>query len=835
MTSAIPKLAAAGIAELLPLAPLQASMLSQETDLPSTAINMVQQVYKVSGSFTTDDIERKWAAVVRRHDGLRTRFAWRGIRTPIQIVSAEPSADFVVDRHSTLQECLAEDRRQSFDLERGPLARLTAHQASDGWRVILSFHHAALDGWSAAKVMGDLVDETREAERQAQYGDYFRWLRSTDDGAALDFWRNDLESVTQPTLVSNTGDPGYGRPEIKSWELDEASYRVLRTAARSRGLTLGTIVQSCWGLALADHLQERDVVFGVVTSGRPPELTDSDSIVGMLMNTLPARVEIQPDLAFTQWAVQFQRRQAERREWQWLPLSTIRSCAPSSRRLFDTIITMENYPHDVPDGRTWWLEFEQTVENNGFPLTLSAGVEPALAAEFRYDPTVLSDSEVSLLAERFAVIVEQVSRRPDAALGALDPPSRCLLPQHGTAVERDRSTLHGLVEDVTDRLPKAVAVQTGDEALTYRELDLRANRIAHRLRRQGAEPGSFVGIYLSRGAHLVVAMLAVLKAGCAYVPLDPRYPRARLNTMVSRSAVRAVVTCAELADEIRPWLAGPEPRQSLLVDDPALLGESDTRPQLDVDPRHLAYMVFTSGSTGAPKGVAVPHEGVVNHLLGLGKALRLGPEDVVSGLTSVSFDPSVREIFGALAHGARIAMMGDEESRVPTLLAAGLRESQVTVIPAMVPSMLEQLTAHLTGDFAVRALVTCGESLKSALAARTQHQLDCRVGSMYGPTESSLAACLAWYTGEGNSTDGAVLPLGQPLPNYSVYLLDNLLRPVPQGAIGQIHVAGIGVTQGYYLQSKETAAAFLPDAFTARPGGACTQRATSLDKPATAC
>ncbi|MEV0395261.1 non-ribosomal peptide synthetase [Polymorphospora rubra] len=820
MTIAPTGLTAAGIEELLPLAPLQASMLSQETDLSNTSINMVQQVYLVNGSVTVDHIADRWAAVVRRHDGLRTRFAWRGLRSPVQIVAAAPQADLAVERHLTLEECLAEDHGRGFDLERGPLSRLIAHQSPDGWRLILSFHHAALDGWSAALVAGELVGGALEPEHQARYGDYFRWLRSTDNRAALQFWRADLGSVGPPTLVSGTGDLGYGRPETTSWKLAPATYRELRTIARNHGLTLGTIVQSCWGLALGDHLQERDVVFGVVTSGRPADLVNSDAIVGMLMNTLPARIGIRPDLPFSRWAREFQRRQAERREWQWLPLSAVRGCAPrGSRRLFDTIITMENYPHGVPDGHAWWLTFERTIENNGFPLTLSVGAEPALAVEYRYDPAALSGREVDLLAERFAMAVEQVSRRPEALLGAFDAPCRNPARQDGRSVDRGQATLHGLVEAQCDRLPEAVAVQTRHGVATYRDLDIRANRIAHRLRRQGVSPRSAVGIYLTRTEDLVVAMLGVLKAGCAYVPLDPRYPRARLNAMVARSGLGAVVTHSQLRDESRPWLSEVLHRQCLVVDDPTLHEEEDARPRFAVNPLHLAYMVFTSGSTGTPKGVAVPHRGVVNHVLGLGETLELGPDDVVSALTSISFDPSVREIFGALAHGARVALIGDEESRVPSLLARGLREAEVTVVPAIVPSLLEQLVDHLSGDYAVRVLVTCGESLRVALAARTESQLGCRVASMYGPTESSLAASLAWHTDADDAGDGAILPLGQPLPNYAVCLLDNLLRPVPQGTIGQIHVGGAGVTRGYHLQPRETAAVFLPGALGGSAGG----------------
>ncbi|WP_239122275.1 amino acid adenylation domain-containing protein [Phytomonospora endophytica] len=794
-------------------------MLSQETDPSNTSINMVQQVYLVNGSFTVDDIADTWAAVVRRHDGLRTRFAWRGLRAPIQIVDAAPQADLAVERCLTLDDCLAADRDRGFDLERGPLVRLIAHRAPDGWRLILSFHHAALDGWSAAQVAGELSGAPQPVQR-ARYGDYFRWLRSTDDRAALDFWRADLASVGHPTLVSRTGDLGYGRPETISWELAANTGRELRTVARDHGLTLGTIVQSCWGMALADHLQERDVLFGVATSGRPAELVHSDTIVGMLMNTLPARIEIRPDLPFTRWAGEFQRRQAERREWQCLPLSAVRGCVPSSsRRLFDTIITMENYPHGVPDEHAWWLTFERTVENNGFPLTLSVGVAPSLAVEYRYDPAVLEGSEVGLLAERFATAVEHVARRPGAALGAFEPPSRAPARQDGRYVDRGRATLHGLVEARCDRAPEAVAVQTRHGVTTYRDLDVRANRIAHRLRRQGVSPRSAVGIHLPRGADLVVAILGVLKAGCAYVPLDPRYPRARLNAMVARSGLVAVVTHSELGEDSRAWSSGDAHRECLMVDDPALGEEEDSRPRLAVDPLDLAYTVFTSGSTGAPKGVAVPHRGVVNHVLGVGEMLALVPEDVVSALTSVSFDPSVREIFSALAHGARVAMIGDEESRVPSLLARCLHDARVTVVPAIVPSLLERLVEHLGGDDAVRALVTCGESLRVSLAARTASRLGCRVASMYGPTESSLAASLAWHTDTDGGADGAILPLGQPLPNYAVHLLDELLRPVPQGAVGQIHVGGPGVSRGYHRQPRETAAAFLPCALGGSAGG----------------
>ena len=816
---------AAGIAEILPLSPLQTSMLVANVADQAGSVDLVQQVYRLPDDIDLDRLASAWQRVVRRHGALRARFRWRGLSQPVQIIDQEPGATFAVEIQHGLDDFIQAQRHAGMNLERGPLVNLTAHREGSSWRAIFTFHHAILDGWSAGIVLSDLASASSVATGSSPpLASYFEWLSRQDHDKARAFWSADLADVP-PSCVATKIGSGLTTSTLH-WQPDEPVAARLADSARRCHLTLSTVVQTCWAIALAGHLDARKVVFGVASSGRDAGFLDAEMYVGMLLNTIPSSFSLDLGEPYAAWAQCWQRVQSERLEYQWLPLHEIRARAPvANRKLFDTVVSIENYPHAdlVRQHEGIGLEFERTHENNGFPVSVSAVLHPALDVDLRYDSSAVSSEAASSLLERFAAAVTQIAQDPARPLGSLEVTQqrhRQLAPAHQ---ELCADTLDGLVGSHAHRTPHAVAVQTPDCTLTYAELNARADRVARQLRRAVGRPGSLIGVYLPRTSQLPIALLGVLKSRNCFLPLDPHYPPGRLSQMIGDSGISTLITSVPLptalrdaydAAAVKTLFIGDIERgveDSECAETPAEQGEMPNDSHGDV-----AYAMFTSGSTGIPSCVPITHRAAANHLLGLGRLLGVSAGDTVSALTPISFDPSVREIFGALVHGATLALFDDDSIRVPRLLGQQINQSGVTVIPAFVPSVLQSVLPHLGGCSSARVLATCGEPLSGALAGQVAGTLRCRVLSLYGPTESTMAAAYAEMSDPLDSRGN--LSLGRPLPNYRLYVFDHLMRSVPRGAVGQIHIGGLGVCSGFRRRPGQTAAAFLPEV---SDGAAC--------------
>ncbi|HLL47433.1 MAG TPA: amino acid adenylation domain-containing protein, partial [Longimicrobiaceae bacterium] len=800
-------------------------------------VNVQQVVCRFREPPDAERLERAWRGVVLRHDILRTRFRWEGVPEPVQEVVPQVRLEIArrdhtglgpADREAAVEGYLAEDRARGFDLAEAPAMRLALfHGAADEHVLVWSVHHILLDGWSAIRVLGEVfalydagVDDAEAAlPLPRPFGDHVRWLRERDGAADEAYWTGILGGLEAPAPVrpirsaprDPRAEPHFGARELRLPPVADAALRALK---RDRGVFVNTVVQGAWALLLGRYTGSTEAVFGTVRHGRATGLEGAEGMVGLLINTVPIRVPLPPEARVVDWLEEVAARNAALGPHQHAALPDLQrwSGLPQGAPLFDTFVNYQPLPFEAAfrgtEGRSVSVR-----EHPGYRLVLGVDAEAPLRACIHYDADLFDAAAVDRMLGHFARLLEEMAADPERPLGALDPlgeAERALVVEEWNRTEAEYPAdqcIHQLFEEQAARTPMAVAVRFEEESLQYGELNERANRLAHYLRRRGVGLEVRVGICLERSLEMVVSILAVLKAGGAYVPLDPGYPAERLAFILADSATPVLLTQEKLRG-LLPARAGTE---VLIVDGALAEGESAGIPESGVTPDTLAYVIYTSGSTGRPKGVMNAHRGVVNRLWWMQSQFRLGGRDVVLQKTPFSFDVSVWEFFWPLQQGACLVMARPEGHRDPAYLQEVIERRQITTLH-FVPSMLQQFVESAVVErCASLARVVCsGEALPPALVERFHERFPplVELHNLYGPTEAAVD--VSWWACERqDSVD--VVPIGRPILNTRLYVLDAGLQPVPVGAPGELYIGGVQVARGYLNRPALTASRFVPD------------------------
>jgi amino acid adenylation domain-containing protein len=828
------------IEDLYPLSPLQQGMLFHTLLSESGGAYTEQFTLYMEGPLLPEVYAGAWRAVTERHSILRTGFVWERMPKPLQVVfkTAELPVEHVDWRHvpedqreARLDAFRAEDRERGFDLTRAPLLRLTLFRLGDRqWAALLSMHHILLDGWSFPIVYMDVMAYYQAAvtgleprlAKPRPFREYIAWLGRQDMAAAEAFWRRTLAGVgEQPALgiappagapVADTEDYGYG-----TLRLDAARTSALQSMARDNKLTINTLLQGAWALLLSRRGGGRDVVFGTTVSGRPSELDGVEGMVGLFINTLPARVRIEEDLPVVEWLRGVQEAQAEVRQFEYTPLAEVQgwSEVPRDRPLFESLLVFENFPvkgagsdgpgsfarDDMPANAVYITDVHHPERTN-YPVSLVV-VPSGGITELRltYDRRRFDEVSGARLLAELELVLDAFIRRPGLPvrdLPVLPDEELAALRAWGTAPDGDEgTTLHALIEAQAAATPDAVALVHEGREMTYGELDARANRLAHRLRALGIGPERLAAVCMERSPELIVALLGVLKAGGAYVPIDPAYPADRISWVLEDSAAAVVLTTVAA----QPLL--PRHGAATLVVDGAdaaeIAAQPATSPGVAVAPGNLSYVIYTSGSTGRPKGVQIEHRTGVVIVRWMRGFFSDEERSAVLGSTSVSFDVSVAEIYGTLCWGGTLVLVEN------ALSLASLQTPVRTVF--MVPSAAAELLRAGGIPPHVTTFGLAGEALPNALA-QGLHRLPGarRVLNLYGPTEDTT------YTSWAEVPAGAErVFIGRPVDGTRLHVLDGRLRRVPVGAPGELYTAGQGVARGYRNRPGLTAERFVPD------------------------
>jgi amino acid adenylation domain-containing protein/non-ribosomal peptide synthase protein (TIGR01720 family) len=852
------------IADIYPLSPSQQGLLLHALLAPGADAYHRQVSYEIAAALDPLAFSRAWQAVVDRHAALRTAFVWEGRDDPRQVVFHQVKLPVErldwrdlppTDRDRRLAELLAADRARPFRLSKAPLARLTlVSLAPERWCCIWTYHHLLLDGWSLAQIRQEVAAlyaaavQGRPAElpQCRQFGDYIAWLGQQDSTAAEAFWRRELAGLCAPApLGIDRGDPG---PEAAGGVADPAppapagagaaAYgeidhqlsagltAVLRAMQSRHGLTLSTLIYGTWALLLDRYGGGPDVVCGAVFSGRPAHLPGVESIVGMMINTLPLRARVDRDRPLVELLRELQRRRVELHAYEHSSLAEVQrwSEVPGGGTLFDSLVIVENFPGQPLGGSAPVLAIAgvRSIEATHYPLTLVAEMAGGLHLRLAFSARRFEALAMRRLLRHLATLLEASCAGLERAAGELE-----LL----TAAERQQllaewndSAAAPPPAPTADRLfmrqaaltPGAAAVTGGGETWTYAELSRRAGRLARRLRAMGAGAETLVGVYADSSPEMLAGLLATMAAGAAYVPLDPEYPRARLACMIADSGLSLLLTQRRLlgsvpAEGLPALVLDEERAEAGPPAGPEALAVSAARPD------GLAYAIYTSGSTGNPKGVQVAHRALANFLWSMRARLDVGPGSRLLAVTSLSFDIAGLELFLPLVAGGEVLLAGREAARDGERLLALLRDriDLMQATPATWRLVLEAGYEQACAEGAVHLAALCGGEALAADLARRLAAGGNPAWNLYGPTETTI-----WSAARraGEERDGWV-PIGRPLGNTALYCLDGDLRLLPLGVAGELYVGGAGLARGYLGRPELTAERFLPDPFGGAPAG----------------
>jgi amino acid adenylation domain-containing protein/non-ribosomal peptide synthase protein (TIGR01720 family) len=828
------------VADLYPLTPMQAGMLFHGLLEPdgTTYLNQVQLV--LDGVTDAEALAEAWQRTADANPILRTRLSWQDSAAPVQVVqqrAAIPVAhhDWTGQPAEQIEQqtarLLDDDRAAGFDLSQAPLMRLALIRLSPTRvRMVWTFHHILLDGWSAAQVFDEVCERYAaltsgrrpQVPERAPFADYLRWLAGQDAARAEQYWRATLAGFPAPTELPRDRRPAEAHRASSSESvklvLDSGVSARLRRQAQAAGLTVNTVMQGAWALLLSRYGGGDDVVFGTIVSGRPADLAGVTSMVGLFINTLPTRVRIDGSRPVLEWLGEVQAAQSEDRRHEFVSLAQLQTWSevPGGTSLFDSILVFENYPLDADAAGRHGLtvEAERDVEPTNYALAVVVEPGEELAVHLDYDPAAFDEATVAGLGASLETLLTAMAADPDRRLADLPllqaEAGRELLDRFGgTVAEAPARTLPEVFARQAALTPQALAVRSGSETLTYRELDERSNRLARLLIEAGAGPERFVALALPRDADLIVALIAVHKSGAGYLPVDPGYPAERIAFLFADVRPDAVITTTGTADRLP---AGSATR--IVLDDPACaerLAAADGSPVDDSErrgvllPQHPAYVIHTSGSTGRPKGVVIAQNSVLALIdWAVAEFAGRGLEHVVAS-TSLNFDVSVFEIFSPLLSGGCVEIVRD------VLALAERTEPWRAGLLSAVPSALGRLLAEDVVHVGADTVVLAGEALPARTVERVRAAAPgCQVMNIYGPTEATVYA--AAYLCDPADPDREP-PIGRPVGGARAYVLDDRLRPVPVGAPGELFLAGTGVARGYLHRPGLTASRFLPDPF----------------------
>lgn len=796
--------------------------------------------------------EQAWQTAIERHEVLRTAFVWKKSNSPLQAVAGRVSlplkkydwrAFSTAKQQEQFESYLETDRLEGFNLNRPPLMRLGLFRVGDdSYRFLWSHHHLVLDGWSVAFLLKEVFTIYEALWRGGPlklgqprpYRDYIAWLQQQDASAAAAYWQKYLKGFTAPTawpasgstrlLRRSTAVSGKVHRQV-SPELTAA----LQQLARRNRLTMNTLVQGAWAILLSRFSGAAEVVFGVTVSGRPAAIAGVEEMVGLFINTLPLRVKVRGGQQVLEWLHSLQEQQVKQRQYEYSSLVEVQgwSEVPRGTPLFESMVVFENYPLDTSlqaSHESIEIRDVDSASASDFPLIVTALLRPDLALRIEYDGERFEEAGMMRLLSHFEMVLTGISRagsdtrlRHLSLLSASEReqqlrewnPNATALPAVDTIVQ--------LFEGQVERTPEALALVFGEQCLSYRELNERANQLGHYLQAQGLGPEEIVALLFKRSIEMVIGLLAVLKAGAAFLPLDPNYPEARLSHLLRDSAAGWLLTSASLAG--RAAFAGS---RRLIVDEleEQVAGCGKENPASRAMGENAAYLIYTSGSSGQPKGVVISHRNLLSYAAGIGAALQLRSSDRFLQFAALGFDVLVEELFPTWMAGASLALV----SEVPMLageqgLSAVIRREKISVVElptAYWHSWLGQLGE--SGERVpeqLRMAIIGGERARVELVREWWEKSEAELVHVYGVTEATVTTTMARVAAGELAGE---LPIGRPINHSRVYVLDDQMDLVPAGVKGELHIGGEVVGRGYWNRPDQTAERFVPDTVSGESG-----------------
>ena len=825
------------IERLYPLSPMQSGMLYQALKNEKSSAYFEQCVFTLQGSIERGLLEESFNTLIERYDVLRTTYVYGELDEPLQVVLKEIKITIHDEDLSLLDHREADahveafritDRQRGFDLTKDILMRVSLFKMpADSHKLVWSFHHILMDGWCIGIIFNELEQIYRALEQGklsaltlkpvTPYISYIKWLEEQDRQEGIRYWEQYLEGYEQKAGFSlyREREPGdrYIFEEYR-FEIAEGPTERLNEIVKSNQVTMNAVFQAAWGLLVQKHNYTADVVFGSVVSGRPSEIEGIEEMVGLFINTVPVRVGTDGETLFSELVRTVQQRAISSTLYEYVPLAEIQSHSVLRRDLLDHIVVFENYPvqqrvkaMNIDSEPGILVTDMEMFEHSNYDFQVVVGPGKAMLVKFGYNAAVYSAEFVERTAVYFSQLIGQITGRPDIRvkdLQLLSPRERKQLVEDfndtGTAYPQDK-TIQQIFTTRAEETPDRIALVFEDRSVAYRGLDLKANQLAGLLRERGVESNTVVGLLLERSIETIVGILAILKAGGAYLPIDIEYPRERKKYMLADSGA-GLLLCRE---ESAAQLELPPELLNLNIDDGEIYSR-EAAVLADINrPQDLAYVMYTSGSTGGPKGVLVGHRGVVR-LVRNTNYIEFEPSDRLLQTGALAFDASTFEIWGALLNGLELHLLATEKLLVPRMLKEKIRRDHITTIWLTAPLFNQVLEADAEIFVGLKNLLVGGDVLSPVHINRLRRWFPgLRVINGYGPTENTTFSTTHLVKKSYKKS----IPIGKPIANSTAYIVDQYHNLLPTGLPGEMLVGGDGVSRGYLNDPAQTAERFI--------------------------
>ncbi|HHL31124.1 MAG TPA: amino acid adenylation domain-containing protein, partial [Oceanospirillales bacterium] len=816
------------IADIYPATAMQQGLLFHSA-LDKSAY-VTQLLFTLGSGVDIKAFEDAWQQVLNRHSILRTIFITSDAGVLQQLVlkdlklpwhSEDLSALAKTEQQQQIETQRQADKAQGFDPKKGPLLRFRQwHLGGGQYRILFSDHHALTDGWSMPLLFNQVLEfyyarvnkRTPHMADAVPYRNYVQWLAQQDKNKAQAFWQEELAGIETATYIASKQSVAQIQDIEEKLVIKQQLSAGLQQLAQDSKVTLNTLLQGVWSYVLSRYSNESTVVYGTTVSGRPADLAQVEQMIGLFINTIPVRVDIDPQQSFSQWLLQLHSQQIQRDEYSYLPLVEIQAQSDCSGELIDSIFVFENYPFDelTADEQQLLVSDYQGYEGTTYTLSITAAFSEQLVINFAGKSSHFDAASLAQLSGHFANVLKAVVADPEQKIGQLPLLSKeqqHYLQYSLNATEADyprAATIQQLFEQQVTETPDNTAVVFADKSLTYKELNRQANQLAHYLIKQGIRPDDIIGLCFERSVDMLVAMLAILKAGAAYLPLDPSYPSGRLSHMIQDSGLQLLITNKKFSRIFK------QEQTQIIVDATAFSKKLKTyasdNPELkDLNSSHLAYVIYTSGSTGKPKGVMIEHQALNNLCQWHINAYSVTADKKASHLASIGFDAAVWELWPYLCSGAAIHIISDDTRISPNKLLETFSSENIT--HAFMPTALLEASFELfdQADTKLEYLLVGGEKLIKNGFTHSKT----RLVNHYGPTESTVVAT-AYVT---DAKDRNAPPIGKPIANIRAYVLNKDLSLTPNQSIGELYLAGAGLARGYINQPELTEQSFIHHTF----------------------
>lgn len=827
------------IKNIYPLSHMQEGMLFHSFLRKEEGAYVEQSLFTIKGSLSYDWFQRSIQAIIDRHDIFRTVFLPHvpHLSGPRQVVRTEREFHLYSEDISHLQindqhefiDCFKEkDKQKGFDLQKDMLMRISLFKTAEDEHVcIWSHHHILMDGWCLGIVLQEFMQiyqsihagKPLSLDPVRPYSTYISWLTNRDKETAAEYWGSYLKNYSTPSPLPRVSDEekkeGYHREDL-IFSLNKPLTDKLKETAKQHGVTLATLIQAVWGVMLQQYNRTDDVVFGAVVSGRPSEIPGVEQMIGLFINTIPVRIKTHQDETFQELLRRCQKEMLEAEPFTCQPLFDIQANTALKQELIDHIIVFENYPlqqkiADSADRTGSPLQIDQVTvsEQSGYNFNLVVAPGEELVIKFSYNAFVYDAAWISCIKRQLTQALSTAAQHPDipiADFSFLDVTEKeqIVTQFNNTKTEYPKNhTIIDLFREQAEETPDHTALVYDNMSFSYEELDKRSNALARELYQNGFRKNETAGIWAAHSPEFIISVLAVLKAGGAYLPLDAELPPERVSFMLEETQAKMLIVQKGL--EQNAAFSGT----CITSDAQTLMEENHIPINIGSSPDDLAYIMYTSGSTGRPKGVMITNRNVVS-LVSNSNYTSASVDDRFILTGSISFDAVTFEMFGALLHGASLHIIDKSTMLSPDRFGTYLLENDITVL-FLTTALFNQLAQAQADMFrGLHTLYVGGEALSPALMNAVRHACpDLALHNIYGPTENTTFSTFF----EMKRDYAGPIPIGKPISNSTAFILDAKGRLLPIGVPGELCVGGDGVAKGYLNRDDLTNAVFSPHPF----------------------